>query len=382
MPTTFEQPSFLFTVLMFILMIGPLVFVHEMGHYLVGRLFRTKVDSFSIGFGPQIAGWRDRRGTVWRLSALPLGGYVKFAGDANAAGAGSEGLSDIPLAERGDYFAFKPLWQRALIVLAGPAINFLFAILIFAGFAFTMGQITMPPIVGQVQEGSAADAAGFEVGDRITSIDGREINEWPILVQEVRMNPGVPMTVSLVRDGMPREVTLTPKIIEMEDRFGNRGRIGQLGVANADAPEVRQVGLIESVGIGISETARTVRSMVDLLSQLIRGQRSIEELGGPLKIGQMSGQVGTLGAAAFVSFMALISINLGFINLLPIPMLDGGHLALYAAEAARGGKPLPERAQQWAFMGGFALVISFMLVVTFNDLASFGVWRHALELLG
>ncbi len=382
MQTGFEQPGFLFTIIMFVLMIGPLVFVHEMGHYLMGRLFGTKVDSFSIGFGKQVAGWTDRRGTVWALGWLPLGGYVKFAGDANAAGAGSEGLDHIPATERDQYFAFKPLWQRALIVLAGPMINFLFAILIFAGFAFTMGHSTVPPVVGGVVEESAAAEAGLLPDDRIVEIDGRSISEWETLVQEVRMNPGVPMDLVVQRVGRPVDVVLTPKVVEMVDRFGNRGKVGQLGVYSATTPEVREVGLFESVQIGTMQTVRTVRSMFDLIGHLIMGERSVTELGGPLKIGQMSGQIGSLGPEAFISFMALISINLGFINLLPIPMLDGGHLALYAAEGIRGGKPLPERAQQWAFMGGFALVVSFMVVVTFNDLASFGLWRHALSLIG
>ncbi len=382
MATSFEQPGFLFTVAMFILMIGPLVFVHEMGHYLVGRLFGTKVESFSIGFGQQVAGWTDRRGTVWRLSLLPLGGYVKFAGDANAAGAGSDGLDDIPDAERHHYFAFKPLWQRALIVLAGPVINFLFAILIFAGFFFTMGQPVMPPVVDQVLENSAAQEAGLRPGDEIVEVDGLRVEQFEDLSQQVVINPGKPMRISLLRNGEPLTTIVTPKIIETTDRFGNRGRVGQLGVVSSGGFERHEVGFFRSLVLGTEQTGKAVRQMIAVLKQLILGERSIKELGGPLKIGQLSGQVGSEGAPSFIWFMAFISINLGFINLLPIPMLDGGHLALYAAEAVRGGKPVPEKAQQWAFMGGFALVASFMLVVTFNDLASFGLWGHVRGLFG
>ncbi|MGB3722748.1 MAG: RIP metalloprotease RseP [Pacificimonas sp.] len=382
MPANFEQPGVLFTIAMFILMIGPLVFVHEMGHYLVGRLFGTKVESFSIGFGRQLAGWTDRRGTVWRLSLLPLGGYVKFAGDANAAGAGSDGLDEIPAGERHRYFAFKPLWQRALIVLAGPAINFLFAVIIFAGFLFMMGNPTMPTLVGQVQEGSAAAEAGILPGDTIVALDGDRIDEWSELTQRVVINPGNAMTVEVLREGAPVTLSVTPKVIETIDRFGNRGRIGQMGVTSGGQYEVEDVGLFESVGLGVEQTGAAVSQMVSIFRQLIFGERSIKELGGPLKIGQLSGQVGSEGAPSFIWFMAFISINLGFINLLPIPMLDGGHLALYAAEALRGGRPVPEKAQQWAFMGGFALVASFMLVVTVNDLASFGLWGHVRGLFG
>ena len=376
------QPGFLFTIAMFALMIGPLVFVHEMGHYLVGRLFGTKVDSFSIGFGGRVAGWTDRRGTVWQLGWLPLGGYVKFAGDANAAGAGSEGLDDVPAAERRHYFAFKPVWQRALIVLAGPAINFLFAILIFAGFFLAFGENRVPPVIDQVVEGSAAAEAGLQGGDRITAIDGRGIASWMELSREVRMNPGQPMTVTYVRGGAEGQLTVVPQQVEFDDGFGNKGRGGQLGIAAVETVERRSVDPVEAVALGARETWSIVRSMADLIAYLVTGDRSVKELGGPVKIAQISGQVATIGVPAFISLMALISINLGFINLLPIPMLDGGHLALYAAEAARGGRPVPERAQQWAFMGGFALVVTFMVVVTVNDLASLGVWRHVRDLIG
>ncbi|MEM8826327.1 MAG: RIP metalloprotease RseP [Pseudomonadota bacterium] len=361
---------------MFILMIGPLVFVHEMGHYLMGRLFGTKAESFSIGFGRQIAGWTDRRGTVWRLSALPLGGYVKFAGDANTAGAGSEGLDEIPVAQRHRYFAFKPIWQRALIVAAGPVINFLFAIVIFAGFFFVEGQPVLPPVVGEVLEDSAAADVGLEVGDRIVLLDGDAVDDFSVVQQTIVQNPGTPVELGLIRDGTQRVVTLTPRVVETEDPFGNVARLGRLGVLAAGQPEVRPVGALESVALGVRQTWRTIGSITDVLGQLLTGRRSVEDLSGPLKIGQLSGQVGTLGPPAFIWLMAFISINLGFINLLPIPMLDGGHLALFAAEAARGGRPLPERFQEIAFMAGFVLVISFMLLVTFNDLASFGLWGH------
>jgi regulator of sigma E protease len=300
--------------------------------------------------------------------------------DEASAGASPE-LRGVPEADRGQYFAFKPLWQRSIIVLAGPLINLLLAVVIFAGFNLAYGERTTPPVVAAVMEGSAAEAADFQPGDRILSVDGQDIDAWQDLVAEVTMNPGLPMQVTLLRDGSEREVTLTPAVIEVADRFGNKGRIGRLGVQSTPDFDVRSVGPIEAVGLGFEQTWNTIRSMVKLLGHLITGYRTIDELGGPLKIGKISGEVATLGVPAFISLMALISINLGFINLLPIPMLDGGHLALYAAEAVRG-RPLPERAQQWAFMAGFALVVSFMVVVTVNDLASFGVFERGAQLFG
>ncbi|MGB7406713.1 MAG: RIP metalloprotease RseP [Pacificimonas sp.] len=377
----FEQPGFLFTVLMFVLMIGPLVFVHEMGHYLMGRFFGTKVESFSIGFGTQLAGWTDRRGTVWKLSALPLGGYVKFAGDANAAGAGSDGLEDVPDAERADYFAFKPIWQRALIVVAGPAINFLFAILIFAVFIGIYGQRLTPAVISQVLPDTPAALAGLQAGDRIAQIDGDDVARWEDLVQTVRINPDTRLNLTVERDGGLIDLPITTATLQEVDRFGNSYRIGRIGAGAAEMVFVER-GPLESVWYATEEVYDLTISMAKTLGQLITGRRALDELGGPLKIAQISGQQASLGIASFVSLMALISVNLGFINLLPIPMLDGGHLALYAAEAVRGGKPLPEQAQQWAFMGGFALVVSFMVVVTFNDLASFGLWGHVLDLIG
>ncbi|MBZ6378596.1 RIP metalloprotease RseP [Pacificimonas flava] len=381
MSDTVTQPGFLFTVAMFFLMIGPLVTIHELGHYLAGRAFGTRIDSFSIGFGRRVAGWTDRRGTTWQLSWLPLGGYVKFAGDANEAGAGSEGLDEIPEAERRHYFAFKPLWQRALIVAAGPAINLVLAVFIFAGLNFAYGQVVRPPVVAAVGESTAAAEAGLQPGDRFISVDGSDIEAWDDLVSEVTMNPGLPMRVEIERGGEARTLTITPDVVEIEDRFGNRGRIGRLGVQSSPEAEVREAGPLRALALGVKQTGDTIESMVKLIGHLIAGYRTIDELGGPLKIGKISGEVATLGPPAFIGLMALISINLGFINLLPIPMLDGGHLALYAAEAVRG-RPLPEQAQQWAFMAGFALVVSFMLVVTINDLASFGVFDRAVQIFG
>ncbi len=374
-----EQPTMLFTALMFVAMIGPLVFIHELGHYLVGRYFNTKVDCFSIGFGREIIGWNGKNGTRWKIGWMPLGGYVKFTGDANAAGAGTN-LSNVDPADRPFLFAFKPLWQRALIVAAGPAINFLAAIFIYSAFIAAYGQSFTSPAITGVQEGSPAAAAGLVAGDVITSVDGQNVEKFEDIVGLVMINPGHPADITYTRAGETLHARLTPEMIEERDRFGNRYTVPRLGIYGG-ANAVIQRGPLESVYYGTEAVIKTTQFMIKGIVQIISGRRSVKDLGGPLKIADISGKVATLGLEPFVNLMALISINLGFINLLPIPMLDGGHLALYAAEAVRR-KPVSAQVQEWAFMTGFVLLISFMLFVTWNDLASFGVFKHVAGLIG
>ena len=349
-----------------------LVFIHEMGHYLVGRWCGVKADVFSIGFGKELVGWNDRRGTRWKVGALPLGGYVQFAGDMDPAGAQSAEWRALPREERERTFQSKPLWQRAAIVFAGPAINFAFAILILAGFALAYGQIVTPATVGAVNEGSAAEQIGLQPGDTITSIDGETVRVFGDLAREVSIIPGERVDITFERDG--EELTRTGRVgaREEEDRFGNRYRIGLLGVA-PDRIERRDVALHEAPAIAVRQTGDIVDMIVKTTGQIITGRRSVKELGGPLKIAQISGEQFALGLSQFIFFVALISINLGFINLLPIPMLDGGHLMFYAIEAVRR-RPANPKVQEWAFRSGFALVVVFMLVVTFNDLDSFGIF--------
>lgn len=373
------SPGLLFTMLMFVVMIGPLIFVHELGHYLVGRLFSTRTDSFSIGFGHEIFGWTNRRGVRWKIGWLPLGGYVKFAGDANAAGMPGS-LENVRPEDRPDYFACKPLWQRTLIVVAGPLTNFLAAIVIFSVFIAIHGQTFTSPVISAVAEGSPAASAGLAAGDRVVSVDSRSVERFEDIVNTILINPGTPVTIAFERGGTPMSAELTPGIVEERDVFGNVFKIPRIGLMGRDRSIIER-GAFESIGYGTEAVVDTTKMMVTGLVQVITGRRSISELGGPLKIAEVSGQAGAMGIEAFVSLMALISINLGFINLLPIPMLDGGHLAMYAAEAVRR-KPVPPRVQEWAFMTGFALLISFMLLVTWNDLASFGVFKHVAGLIG
>ena len=356
------------------------MFVHEFGHYWVARLCGVRADTFSIGFGREIVGWSDSRGTRWKLGWLPLGGYVKFAGDLNAASETAPGIDDTPLAERAGLFHFASLWQKALITAAGPLTNFALAILIFAGFFMTYGAPLTPAVVGRIDPAGRAAAAGIVAGDRITAIDGARVERFEQLAAHIAINVGEPLTLRLDRDGATRTVEVTPKIIYETDRFGNRYQIGRLGIYSGPA-RYERLGILAALPAAVEHTAAITASSLTGLWQVVSGRRPLDQMGGPLKMAQLSGQQAALGLPNLVEFIALISINLGFINLLPVPMLDGGHLFLYALEAIRR-RPLGERVQQWAFMSGFAALISLMVILTWNDLGSVGVWKHLTGLLG
>ena len=345
-----------------------------MGHYLVGRWFGVKADAFSIGFGKEIAGWTDRRGTRWKVGLLPLGGYVQFAGDMDPASSQSNEWLSLPAEERNRTFQSKALWKRALIVFAGPAINFLFAIVILGGFAVMNGETLVEPVVGQVMANSAAAEAGIEPGDVIAAIDGKPIDSFVAIRQNIVLHPGETLKMQIVRDEQPRTLDVTIGTDVQEDRFGNQFRMGMLGVASGGGVIKRPVPLYEAPAAAVRQTASILRFMTDSLGQIITGRRSVRELGGPLKIAQVSGEQMVAGPETFIFFIALISINLGFINLLPIPMLDGGHLLFYGIEAVRR-KPASPKVQEWAFRSGLALVLAMMLFVTANDLVSFGLFR-------
>jgi len=359
-------------ILGFLLVLGPLVTVHELGHYLVGRWFGVKAEAFSVGFGKELAGFTDRRGTRWRLSALPLGGYVKFAGDMNPASQPDAEWLALPAEERAQTFQAQPLWQKALIVAAGPITNFLVAIAILASFNIAYGKLEIPPVVQVLAEEGAAAEAGLAIGDRILRVDGEPIDSFDQLRSHVAPHPGESVRIEVERQRETLAFAFTIPSITERDRFGNEFKVGQIGVGSGPG-QVVAVGPGEAVVLAVRQTGEIVKLMVTGIWQIITGRRSVEELGGPIKIAKFSGEQLSLGWRQFVSFAALISINLAFINLLPIPALDGGHLAFYAAEAVRR-KPASARSQEWAFRTGIAFVLALMLFVTINDIVSLPIF--------
>ena len=375
-----QSPGLLFTILAFALVIGPLVFLHEMGHYLAGRVFGVKAEVFSFGFGKELFGVTDKRGTRWKFSALPLGGYVRFAGDMNAASQPDADWLLLPPEQRAQTFPSKPVWQRAIIVAAGPVMNFLIAIVILAGFALAHGVNETPAVVGAIQPGSAAARAGLMPSDRIVAMGGRSIENFGDMVDFTVLRPGEKITVDYLHGNQPMQREITIGTVVQRDRFGGEFRIGRLGIAPV-APIVRQISIVEAPLQAVKMTGEILRTTLDGLGQILTGRRSTDELGGPLRIAKVSGQALSLGLAAMIGWVAMISINLGFINLLPVPMLDGGHLFFYAIEAVRR-KPVGPEVQEWAFRGGLAALLALMLMVTFNDLASFGLWKNLAGLIG
>lgn len=374
-----DIPLWLYPVA-FLAVLGPLVFVHEYGHYIVGRWCGVKADTFSIGFGRKIIGWTDKRGTEWKIGWLPLGGYVQFAGDRDAVSQPDAEWQQLPAEQKSHTFPAQPVWKRALIVAAGPVTNFLFAILIFAAFNMIYGVPKTPAVVGGVEAQSAAEQAGLRVGDRIVSIDGRSIAVFNDIPSAVAFNLGKPANLVIERGTERVDMTLRPRIIAETDQFGNKAERAVIGIRSG-APVYTAVGPLAAVGASAGQTWDMVRLTGNILGQFLTGQRSIKDMGGPVKIAKQSGEMATLGISTLIFFAAFISINLGFINLLPLPMLDGGHLLFYAYEAIRR-RPAPPQAQEWAFRFGFAAIVTLMLVVTFNDLGSLGLWDGIARLIG
>lgn len=375
-----QTPGILVTILAFALVLGPLVFLHELGHYLAGRWFGVKAEEFSIGFGREVAGFTDRRGTRWKFGWLPLGGYVRFAGDMNPASQPSPEWLSLPASERAQTFQAKPLWQRAIIVAAGPIMNFLIAIAILGSFAVAFGENVTPATIGEVQANSAAAKAGLKTGDHITAMDGRTVDDYFDLRMFTALRAGELVTIDFQRDGQARQVQATIGTLKLKDRFGNISTRGQLGVGPA-AQQVRQVAIWEAPFVGMRQTGEIIDVTVEGLKRIILGRIPVSELGGPLKIAQASGESLSMGPLALVSLIALVSINLGFINLLPVPVLDGGHLLFYAVEAVRR-RPVEPQVMEWAYRGGLIAILALMLFVTFNDLGAFGVWRSLAGLIG
>ena len=350
----------------FLIVLTVLVFVHELGHYLVARWNKVRIEVFSIGFGPEIFGWNDRTGTRWKFSIIPLGGYVKMFGDADPASMPASDLPAMTAEERAVSFHHKRLPQRAAVVSAGPIANFIFAIVALAALFATAGQPFTPAQVGAVQAGSAAEAGGVQAGDTFLAIDGERIERFEDVQRLVRLNAGKPMDLLLKRGDKELTLAVTPKVTTFTDRFGNTHQLGLLGIEHSGVEYVRRDPLTALWRAG-TETLNITSGTLVAVGQMIVGARAADDIGGPLRIAQMSGEVAQGGVVALLWFMAVLSINLGLINLFPIPVLDGGHLLFYAAEAIRG-KPLGHRAQEYGFRLGLALVLTLMVFATWNDL--------------
>jgi regulator of sigma E protease len=351
----------------FIFILTVIVFIHELGHYLVARRNGVRIEVFSVGFGPELFGWNDKSGTRWKVSLLPLGGYVKMFGET-ASGKAGEARTMTP-EEQAVSFHHKSIGQRAAIVAAGPVANFLLAIVILAVMFATVGQPFTPPDVGDVQPGSAAEAAGLQPGDVVTRIDGSKIERFEDIQTIVRMNPGVALRLTVQRDGRELDLTATPKASELVDRFGNHQAIGLLGVSRMGNAYVRH-DPISAVWRAVDQTFSLSYYTLQAVGQMLTGARSADDLGGPIRIAQMSGQVAQSSLIDVFWFLAVLSINLGLINLFPIPMLDGGHLLFYGAEAIRG-RPLSDRIVEYGFRVGLGLVLTLFVFVTYQDLMRF-----------
>lgn len=352
-------------VVPFLIILTILVFVHEMGHYLAARWNQVRVEVFSIGFGPELFGWNDRHGTRWRLSAIPLGGYVKMLGDGDAAST-EAGQVAVSAADRPFAFQSKRLGQRAAIVAAGPIANFLFAILVLSGLYIASGQPYTLPIIDAVVADSPAERAGIQIGDTVTRIDHTAVDRFETLQRYVQARPGQVMAVTLERDGKPVTLTMETGVRVLTDRFGNEQKLGILGVQSNRVQVVRHDPLTAVWRAG-QETWDISVGTLHALGQMVAGTRDTKEIGGVLRIAQMSGEVTRDGLLYAIWFVALLSINLGLINLMPIPVLDGGHLLFYAAEAVRG-RPLGRRVQEYGAMAGLAAVLALMVFATWNDL--------------
>lgn len=359
-------------ILPYVVVLSLLVFVHELGHYLAGRWSGIRVLAFSIGFGPEIVGFTDGHGTRWKLSAIPLGGYVRFYGDADAASlADGNELSEMSLAERAQTLAGAKLWKRAITVAAGPIANFVAAIAIFAILFGTQGKPVADPVVAEVRDGSAAFEAGVRPGDVLVALDGSRIDTFDDVVRYISMRPEIPVVVTVRRDGQEIGLDMVPRRTVTTDRFGNEMEVGQIGiVTNQQSGNFRIVELtpLQAVGEGALQTWHIVTGTVDYLSNLVAGRMNADQLGGPVRVVQASGQMATLGFVALLNLAAVLSVSLGLLNLMPVPVLDGGHLVLYALEAIRG-KPVGQNAQEIAFRIGLIMILSLMVFATWNDIS-------------
>jgi len=363
--------SFFAYALPFLFVLTVVVFFHELGHFLVARLCGVKIDAFSIGFGRELIGFTDRRGTRWKLCAIPLGGYVRFHGDDSVASTpDAKAIAKMGEQEKRVSFFHQSVGKRAAIVAAGPIANFILAVVIFSAVFLVYGRQVTTPRVDAIQPASVAAEAGFRPGDLILSIDGRRIENFGDMQRIVGASPNVPLKFTVERDG--REITLaaTPALREIKDNFGNTHRVGMLGISrSATAKDVvtERYGPVESLRLGAQETWFVIERTLSYIGGIVTGREAADQLGGPIRIAQVSGQVASVSFAALLHLTAVLSVSIGLLNLFPVPLLDGGHLVFYAIEAIRG-RPLSDRAQEFGFRVGLALVLMLMLFATWNDI--------------
>lgn len=358
----------------FLIVLTLLVFVHEMGHYLVGRWSGIKILAFSVGFGPEILGFTDKHGTRWKLSAIPLGGYVKFFGDEDAASTPDyRRLNTYSDDDRKRTFLAAALWKRAATVAAGPIANFLLAIAIFAVMFSIYGKSVADPIVAEVQPNSAAAAAGVTPGDLLLKLDGERVSTFDDVRRYVSVRPEMPIVVTVRRSGADIDLPMVPQRTEITDQFGNKMEMGIIGIVTNQEKgnfRVERYGPVEAIGQGALQSWHIVTGTFDYLSNLVMGRMKADQLGGPIRVAQASGQMATLGVAALLQLAAVLSVSIGLLNLMPVPVLDGGHLMFYAIEAVRR-KPVGPAAQEIAFRIGMAMVLSLMVFSTWNDVSRF-----------
>lgn len=359
------------TLVPFILVLAVVVFVHEMGHYLVGRWCGIGVEAFSIGFGPELFGFKDKRGTRWKISAVPLGGYVKFVGDMSVTSEpDASATAQLTEEQRRVAFHTQPVWKRAATVAAGPIFNFLLTIAVFAVMFAAYGRYVAEPTVAEVRPDTPAAEAGFEPGDRFVSVNGTRISTFGDVQRVVSARAGDELTFVMLREGQEIELMATPELSEQTDALGNTIRIGIIGVVNnEELGQPRQIayGPVEALGEAVTETGHIIARTGHFLQRFATGREDKCQLGGPVRIAEMSGQAASMGPMWVVQLIALLSVGIGFLNLLPIPPLDGGHLVFYAAEAVRG-RPVSERVMEGFYKVGMLFVLGFMAFVFWNDI--------------
>jgi regulator of sigma E protease len=362
-------------VVVFLAVITAIVFVHEMGHFLVARACGVRVETFSIGFGPELFGRTSRSGTRWRVSLLPLGGYVRMFGDLGdfeGPGDSANKLAAMTPEERAVAYRTKRVYQRAAIAAAGPAANFIFGIVLLAIMFGVYGQPQTPPVFGEVQAGSAAEAAGLKAGDKVLTANGEEVATFQDLQRIVRLTVGEPVDLQIERGGQTLAVSVRPRMNEITDAFGNKQKVPLLGVAQPpDATKIVHHTPWSALVAATRDTGQMVSATLKGVGQMLSGQRNSDQLSGPVGIAKQVGQAAHLGLAGVLIFAVYISINLGLVNLFPIPLLDGGHLLFYGVEAILG-RPLGQRVQEYGFRVGLILVLALMVLATGNDL---GIWK-------